>query len=890
MTERCPYKGPHPLGPGDPIYGRKREISGIYDLVCSNRIVLVHAPSGAGKTSIVQAGLLKRFKEDFTVWGPIRVNTDFDRTIAEDVRRHRQPGKPLLIIFDQFEEILTTDPLNRKAIEAFFQQLGELLLDAYVFALFLMRDDYLAALDPWRRFVPTHFTNRYRIDFLTLRGARDSIQKPAASVGCTFTPEAVTSLVLQLSNLDSASAISDEDEEAPGIFVEPVYLQVVCTNLWSKLERTTVTIEDIQRHANVSAALANFYESRIQAVGSQEAAIREWFGEKLITPGGIRTQVLFGAETTEGLPNATVLALETVLLIRRHFRSPQTWYEVAHDRLVQPILESNRAWNERLGGLERASRRWVRNGRQDRFVLAGDDLNRLMQGVDLTKLDADTQAFVAACDALRLEQVQEARMAWRVRHTATAMAILFGMASAATLTSYWYITTRTELWDDYSTYILIANLVGGLSALPVVALFRRDQRAWELLQRFTRKHRTDASLQSIPTNIPATAYPGPTLDSTQVLDQSDQQVLAFVPYWALLIVAGSDGWISNGELNQFRRLIKRLPRSDDEVVADRFLADPRPATIGLTHAAAILQHKMPQAEADDFRRSIDKVASGISKPGPQVNQSLDYIARALRGEDLTGIRPGTYRYFTNSEIYSKAGVAICLVGAIFAAILLGFPYNAVQMNLRGPALIARGLLLFVYSFLVGVVSSRLADFSNTRNRGALTFIAAVVTLAAFVFLWVTRPSLHMQVEFFSILIVITEIVVFFTIVRILTDATKVLSYCESCGRWADLVQPPLILLPTIDHEQLTTQLENGQLHFLEPYIAQPGYETSAREWISLSIESCESCGQFHTLTAAVNQLIKPGEVNTVEIFSKLLINPSMAVWIHTHSHHPVNMS
>ncbi len=52
------------------------------------------------------------------------------------------------MIFDQFEEVLTIAPTERQAKQEFFEQLGSALQKRNRWALFAMREDYLAALGP----------------------------------------------------------------------------------------------------------------------------------------------------------------------------------------------------------------------------------------------------------------------------------------------------------------------------------------------------------------------------------------------------------------------------------------------------------------------------------------------------------------------------------------------------------------------------------------------------------------------------------------------------------------------------------------------------------------------------------------------------------------------
>ena len=96
--------------------------------------------------------------------------------------------------------------VRASAVEAkrqFFDQLGELLRNPRIWALFALREDYLAPLEgggielaggergeevavPYARRVPTHFKNRFRIDLLGLGAAREAMVEPARVGGREF--------------------------------------------------------------------------------------------------------------------------------------------------------------------------------------------------------------------------------------------------------------------------------------------------------------------------------------------------------------------------------------------------------------------------------------------------------------------------------------------------------------------------------------------------------------------------------------------------------------------------------------------------------------------------------------------------------------------------------
>jgi tetratricopeptide (TPR) repeat protein len=411
-----PFVGPRPFEPGERLWGRDDELNQLEYLLKSDRIVLLHSPSGAGKSSLVQAGLLPQLRGSFDIWGPTRLSQElpdghqdlnryvlsavqgFEEAVPERLRRplpvlagqslseyleqrprrRSAPGNTLLI-FDQFEEVLTVEPLAVSAKQDFFVQVGELLRNPRVWALFALREDYLAPLDPYARLVPTHLKNRFRIDLLDLVRARQAMVEPALAAGREF--PAASQLVHDLSSMK----VQQEDGsfvEQPGQYVEPVQLQVVCRRLWETMpaDKCSIDTEDLQQFGDVSQALAGYYADSVARIAGGEPArerqVREWFGERLISAGDTRGQVLRGAEESEGLANELVAELLDTHLVRAEQRAGATWYELAHDRLIEPVQDNNRAWlQEHLSEVQRRAALWQREGRSPGLLLTGGELS-----------------------------------------------------------------------------------------------------------------------------------------------------------------------------------------------------------------------------------------------------------------------------------------------------------------------------------------------------------------------------------------------------------------------------------------------------------------------------------------------------------------------------------
>ena len=85
-----PYVGPRPFQTGETLYGRDREILELLDLLIAERIVLLYSPSGAGKTSLIQAGLLPKLEEELADYrdsrGLARALTGDSKGAIEDFR------------------------------------------------------------------------------------------------------------------------------------------------------------------------------------------------------------------------------------------------------------------------------------------------------------------------------------------------------------------------------------------------------------------------------------------------------------------------------------------------------------------------------------------------------------------------------------------------------------------------------------------------------------------------------------------------------------------------------------------------------------------------------------------------------------------------------------
>jgi hypothetical protein len=449
-----PYVGPRAFRQGELLFGRDREVRELVSMLISDRIVLLYSPSGAGKTSLIQAQLVKALeKEDLRVLPLLRVSAaprPEDQALMGDVNRYllgtflaldpdrRIPAaelaqltldsllrrletesgddRPQVLIFDQFEEILTLDPADVETKRKFFEAVGEALRNRQRWALFSMREDYVGALEPYVGCLPSRLRTMFRLDLLAPAAASLAIREPARCRGVDFEKPAADRLIDDLRTM-LVQKPDGSSEKRSGPYVEPVQLQVVCHRLWSRPRQRPDAIQADEidpQGGDVDAALADYYAEWVRRIAQedlvQERTIRDWFEHALLTEHGTRGQVLLMPQESQGLDNGTIQSLvKEAHLVRAEARRGSTWFELAHDRLIGPVRTSNAVWREQsLNELQRCALIWGQRGlRPEALLLHGgslQDAETWAAGHKLTDLERE---FLEASRKARDEAEKE---------------------------------------------------------------------------------------------------------------------------------------------------------------------------------------------------------------------------------------------------------------------------------------------------------------------------------------------------------------------------------------------------------------------------------------------------------------------------------------------------
>jgi len=270
-----PYVGLRPFERKEQVifFGRDRDAVFLKDKIFSARLTLLYAPSGVGKSSILRTLVTPaleeqhawvRYFDNWTGKDPcallkarlVKFASELgvpDAGIAAGAGPGKDPptltdivgriakadDRTAILILDQFEEFLVAhgkelDPL-RKELASLVRASG---LDVRV--VLSLRQEFLAALEPFRNQILNLFQSTYLLDSLDDQGLREAIEKPVRIFGGDYAPELTNQLVSDLRASESREALA-----ASATPVDLPMMQIVCGHLWeaaSKRKQTTLTL------------------------------------------------------------------------------------------------------------------------------------------------------------------------------------------------------------------------------------------------------------------------------------------------------------------------------------------------------------------------------------------------------------------------------------------------------------------------------------------------------------------------------------------------------------------------------------------------------------------------------------------------------------------------
>ena len=426
-----PFRGllEYRLSDAAAFFGRDRAMADLLRALERNALTVLHAESGAGKTSLLQAGIAPRLLvaghlplviRPYDVDPALKIKRELVADLSQTPGLQKAPLRDflrqvcdilgeraaLVIMLDQFEEFFTR--LDDPEREPFVRELADCLDDAslnvrWVLAL---RSEYFGNLANFRPRIRNPFENDCRLNRLTREEAHEAVEKPLAQRGQRFEDGLLDRLLTDLGKTD----------------VAPPQLQLVCAALYEALPAgESVIAAALYDQAGGAARILRDHLERVLSRDLQPAqrtAARQLL-ESLITSEQqrvIRTHEELVADLTrQGVTAQTLDVILSQLIDSRLIKVDETdagpAYELAHDYLLgeiklDPAVQKRKAAQELLEQEVRAYRRYG-------SLLSADRLS-VIEAYRSELLVTDEAARLIAESAAQIQQEQRRRKRQRL--------------------------------------------------------------------------------------------------------------------------------------------------------------------------------------------------------------------------------------------------------------------------------------------------------------------------------------------------------------------------------------------------------------------------------------------------------------------------------------------
>ena len=386
-----PYPGLRPYTEEQHHYffGRDHDCRVLIDKILSNKLTLLFAASGVGKSSLLRAAVLPSIRhpehenldaiyyndwvsdpfsglKDKTLktlkkFGRIDEDVTPETIAAESLNEFFQfctlfTRHPLVIVLDQFEEFFQ---YQRHTLELtqFVQQIAETITsqESSIALVISMREDFALELNAFKPHLPTLlFDNFYRLEKLTLAGAQAAINEPVKKVGFQYEKTLLTKLLKDLATREQKRDVGTPLPELMDT-VEPPFLQIVCSQLWA-LEKNspakTIDLKTYTGHGRAKGLLKSYVDRIIGDFNAKDKKIASLCFDHLASRRG--TKIAYTAKDLAPIVQVRENPLESVLkklekarLLRSQSRGNVVWYELYHDLFTASIDEWNNTYKSK---------------------------------------------------------------------------------------------------------------------------------------------------------------------------------------------------------------------------------------------------------------------------------------------------------------------------------------------------------------------------------------------------------------------------------------------------------------------------------------------------------------------------------------------------------------
>lgn len=355
-----PYKGLAAFGDSSLdamlFFGRERERDLVIANMTASRLTLLYGPAGVGKSSLLNAGVVRALRDDpesrqvalFSSWVDDRTD-ELRAAVAESAEGY------VYLILDQFEEFF----LYHDVDGPFGTELASLLGDRglRVNVLFSLREDALAVLDAFKGRIANLYGNSLRLDHLDRESARAAVLGPLETFErltgehVSAEPELVEAVLDEVATgrLELVEAGRGRQEAgAQDARIEAPFLQLVLERLWDAEQEAgsdTLRLETLLALGGAEAIVREHLDRALAGLGSEQKDVAASIFDRLVTPSG--TKIAHRAADLAEYASVDEAELGSVLETLGHERILRavdssngggTRYEIFHDVLADAVL------------------------------------------------------------------------------------------------------------------------------------------------------------------------------------------------------------------------------------------------------------------------------------------------------------------------------------------------------------------------------------------------------------------------------------------------------------------------------------------------------------------------------------------------------------------------
>jgi len=388
---RAPFVGPNPYREehSDLFFGREGTSDALRERVEASRFLALVGPSGAGKTSLVAAGLMPRLRAQSTPWHMVNLKPGeqplarLDEALALAQQARGKSAGRLLLWVNKLEEVFTQcqDAAQR---QAFLDRIARLPSDLgeQDCLLVVLRADFVERMDEHAAVAALIKEHRFDLEPMTPEELRRAIVGPAERVGVAFEPGLVERIAGDLESEPNALSL----------------LQHLLGRLWEQRREGWLTNAAYDAAGGISGVLAMRAEEVYAALSpSRQSAMRTLLLRLVqVGRGGEETRrrmpvdairpvaAAHEPELAAAFDAALDALLKAGLLIATEEQG-QRAVEPAHESLVRgwarfrDWLDEEREAIRWRQSLDANLAEWLKSGRKSAALLRGDALDEALR-------------------------------------------------------------------------------------------------------------------------------------------------------------------------------------------------------------------------------------------------------------------------------------------------------------------------------------------------------------------------------------------------------------------------------------------------------------------------------------------------------------------------------